>query len=343
MVKLTVLMPVYNAEKYLEDAINSIINQTFRDFEFLIIDDGSTDSSKDIIHSYNDSRIRLVSNKQNLGISKTLNKGIELASAELIARMDADDISLPERLGRQFAIMNEHPEYALVSTDIEKITADGESLQFISPERDFMYFYLIFQCYGIYHPTVMYRKQAVKDVGMYPLTLSEDFRLWSKLIRKYRFFHIPELLVRYRVTDQSISHSVRYQEYRDNEKNYIIDNLKYFAGEDYSIPGAWLEAYRNNATPLSNPPDIIEMIRCINELDVITPHVLSKENVNRDKKNIALAADQKKKDVFELFFNNIPTIYKLKLLYKTGKYRKIGIFMNNWVKKKSVNFFRSAD
>lgn len=343
MPEVTVLMPVYNAEKYLTEAIESILGQTFFDFEFLIIDDGSTDSSKDIIHSYNDSRIRLVSNKQNLGISKTLNKGIELASTELIARMDADDISLPERLSRQYVIMNKHPEYALVSTDIEKITADGERIKLISPERDFMYYFLIFQCYGIFHPTVMYRKQAVQEVGMYPLTHSEDFRLWSKLIRKYRFFHIPENLLKYRVTDESISHTLLYQEYRDDEKNYIMDNLKYFAGEDYQIPEAWLEAYRNNAAPLCNPPKIKEMIRCMNELDVITPHVLSRENVNREKVNIALAAEQKKKDVFELFFNNIPTIYKLKLLFKTGKYREMGIFMSNWVNKKSANFFRSAD
>ncbi len=98
---LTVLMPVYNAEKFLGEAIESILNQTFTDFEFLIIDDGSTDSTIKIIESYTDSRIRLFKNQENLGISATLNKGIEMASTELIARMDADDISYSSRIQKQ--------------------------------------------------------------------------------------------------------------------------------------------------------------------------------------------------------------------------------------------------
>src|SRR5690242_19294735 len=93
---VTVLMPVYNAEKYLAEAIDSILQQTLTNFEFIIIDDGSSDRSISIIQSYNDPRIRFIRNEQNMGISKTLNRGIEMAAAELIARMDADDISYPE-------------------------------------------------------------------------------------------------------------------------------------------------------------------------------------------------------------------------------------------------------
>jgi len=99
---VTVLMPVYNAERFLSEAMDSILNQTLINFEFLIIDDGSHDSSLKIIRSYDDPRIRLVQNEKNLGISATLNKGINLASADLIARMDADDISYPERLQKQY-------------------------------------------------------------------------------------------------------------------------------------------------------------------------------------------------------------------------------------------------
>src|SRR5688572_25142970 len=106
---VTVLMPVYNAEKYLKEAIDSILQQTLTDFEFLIIDDGSTDASVRIIRSYADSRIRLVQNETNAGITVTLNKGIELAKAPLIARMDADDISYPMRLQRQYDFFLAHP------------------------------------------------------------------------------------------------------------------------------------------------------------------------------------------------------------------------------------------
>ncbi|MBA3284207.1 MAG: glycosyltransferase family 2 protein, partial [Nitrosopumilus sp.] len=102
MPKVTVLMPVYNASAYLHDAIQSILNQTFQDFEFLIIDDGSSDNSEIIIKGYKDKRIRFIKNEQNIGISATLNKGIELASCELIARMDADDVSYPKRLEKQY-------------------------------------------------------------------------------------------------------------------------------------------------------------------------------------------------------------------------------------------------
>src|SRR3712207_1463638 len=112
---VTVLMPVFNAEKYIRKSIESILNQTFKSFEFLIIDDGSRDNSAGIVRSYADSRIRFIQNDKNLGITATLNKGIELASCELIARMDADDFSYPQRLERQYAYFQKHPDCALVS------------------------------------------------------------------------------------------------------------------------------------------------------------------------------------------------------------------------------------
>ncbi len=114
--KVTVLMPVYNAEKYLKTAIESILKQTFSDFELLIINDGSTDGSEEIIRSFNDKRIRLFNNEQNLGIIKTLNKGLNLAKGEYIIRMDADDISLPDRLELQVKYMEENPGIGISGT-----------------------------------------------------------------------------------------------------------------------------------------------------------------------------------------------------------------------------------
>lgn len=324
MAKVTVLMPVYNAEKFLSEAIESILGQSFSDFEFLIIDDGSTDNSIDIIHSYKDDRIHLFRNKRNMGISKTLNMGIEMAGSDLIARMDADDISLADRLNKQYNFMHNHPEYCFVSSDVEKISANGKTLRKSGKKKSsgskFFYYNLTFHCYGIYHPAVMYRKKPVQDVGMYPETLSEDYRLWSKLIRKYPFFHIPETLVKYRITNQSISHEHYFKEYRDAEKIYIIDNLKYFVGEDYSIPDSWLEAYRNNFDPLCHPKKINEMARCIRELEVITSHILAKENVNRNPKAIKLASEQKKKHLLRSFLRQISAFHKLQLIIMMGNY-----------------------
>ena len=117
--KATVLMPVFNGEKHLNEAINSILSQSFQDFEFLIIDDGSTDHSKKIIRSYQDKRIRFIENDRNLQLSRTLNRGIQLAKGEYILRMDADDISFPNRLEKQIQFMDQNLE----------IIASGSSLK----------------------------------------------------------------------------------------------------------------------------------------------------------------------------------------------------------------------
>ena len=128
MPEITVLMPVYNGEKYLRPAIESILNQTFSDFEFLIINDGSTDNSESIILSYKDERIRYVKNENNLKLIKTLNKGIDLARGKYIARMDADDISLPTRLEREIEYMESHPECGLVSVFPYVMSESGKIL-----------------------------------------------------------------------------------------------------------------------------------------------------------------------------------------------------------------------
>lgn len=319
-------MPVYNAEKYLTEAINSILGQTLTDFEFLIIDDGSSDSSIEIIKSYQDNRIRLVINENNLGISKTLNRGIELAGSDIIARMDADDISLPDRLYIQYSYLTRHSRCSLVSSHVEIISETGESLGKYQPDSSLFYYNLAFHCW-IYHPSVMYRRPAVRDAGMYPLTLSEDYRLWSELIKEHHFYNIPNILIRYRITSESVSNSTFAEEYRDAEKKQIIKNLQYFVGEDYTIPDAWLECYRNNFDPLCKPPRVREMVRCIRELDIISQHILAKENINRDPEAIKKAAGQKKEHILESLLKRLPAVYRIKLLIRTGNFKRLVRFL----------------
>lgn len=110
MPKISVIMPAYNAERYIREAIDSILRQTWSDFELIIIDDGSTDSTAAIIAEYTDNRIRFCPNAQNMGVAATLNRGLELACGAYIARMDADDISLPERFAKQAAYLDAHPD-----------------------------------------------------------------------------------------------------------------------------------------------------------------------------------------------------------------------------------------
>ena len=116
MVEVTVLMPVYNGERYLREAIDSILDQSFRDFEFLILDDGSTDGTADIIRSYRDERIRFLANPERLRLSGALNRGMAEARGSFIARMDADDIARPHRLARQLAFLRRNPEVGICGT-----------------------------------------------------------------------------------------------------------------------------------------------------------------------------------------------------------------------------------
>ena len=136
MPKVSVVMSVYNSEPFIRDAINSILGQTFQDFEFIIINDGSTDGSLQIIQSYGDSRIRITS-QENLGLTKSLNKGIGIARGEYIARQDADDISEPSRLEKQVAVLEQNSRAVLVSSNIryfsEAWTSSPESNRHIDP------------------------------------------------------------------------------------------------------------------------------------------------------------------------------------------------------------------
>src|SRR4051812_26679567 len=122
---VSVLMAVYNGEQYLREAVNSILSQTFKDFEFIIIDDGSTDRSPELLASYAraDSRVKLIS-RPNKGLTKSLNEGLHAARGEFVARMDGDDISLPERFERQVSYLREHPEVVLVGSRVEFIDPD---------------------------------------------------------------------------------------------------------------------------------------------------------------------------------------------------------------------------
>lgn len=206
--KVTVLMPVYNGEKYLRKAIDSILNQTFTEFEFLIVDDGSTDNSVEIINSYQNSRINLVKNDKNEGLVYTLNRGLSLAKGEYIARMDCDDISLPERLKKQIDFLDSNSEIAVVGTWIKVINEKEE------PQTTWQYplkpleiqWNLYFYC-PLAHPSVMFRKRIILSNGSYSpeMTHAEDYELWWRLSKKYLLANLPDILLIYRQHQSSIT------------------------------------------------------------------------------------------------------------------------------------------
>lgn len=205
--KVTVLMPVYNGEKYLKEAIDSILSQTFRDFEFLIINDGSTDKSAEIIASYPDPRIRLVHNGKNIKLIATLNKGLDLARGEYIARMDCDDISLPDRLAKQVAFMDENPDIGICGTWVKTIgEVEGDVWRYPS-DHDTIKCMLLFGSV-LAHPSVMMRREMLRNHNLKydsNYTHAEDFQLWRRASQLFLTANIGEILVLYRITSNSVS------------------------------------------------------------------------------------------------------------------------------------------
>ncbi|NJN10966.1 MAG: glycosyltransferase [Richelia sp. RM1_1_1] len=209
--KISVVMSVYNASAYLRESIESILNQTYTDFEFIIINDCSTDNSWEIINEYakKDSRIVLINNPENIGLTKSLNKGLKIAKGEYIARQDADDVSLPQRFGKQVLVLDENPEVILVSCDLEVIDSEGNpySKYQRSCKPEFVAWYLLFYNYLAGHSQVIFRREPVSKLGGYCETYlyAQDYQLWSRLVKIGQIYILPEILLQYRVHTHSIS------------------------------------------------------------------------------------------------------------------------------------------
>jgi glycosyltransferase involved in cell wall biosynthesis len=212
--KVSVLMSVYNGQRYLREAVESILNQTFTDFEFIIVDDGSTDNTWQILQGYaaSEPQIVLVRNETNVGLAKSLNRGLSLARGEYIARMDADDVSLPERLAAQMAFLDEHPEVGVVGSSVQLIGTDG-SLGNVwrYPTMHALILWTLCFVTPFTHPTVAFRRAVVEGVGGYndALSANQDRDLWRRLSSITRFGNLPDVYLLYR-EHHSNSVSQRY-------------------------------------------------------------------------------------------------------------------------------------
>jgi len=236
--KITVLMPVYNAEKFLKEAIDSILNQTFKDFEFIIINDGSTDNSKKIILSYNDKRIRYFENDKNLGVAGTLNRGLKLAKGEYIARMDADDIAYPIRLELEYSEIIKDKIVAVVASFYDVIDKEGKHLYAVkeASSAEEIYYALQFRdCLG--HPTVLFNKEIVlNEFHGYKSCEAEDYELWLRISKKYKILKIKKILHQLRIS--GISRVSRSKEkIMKSAMRITLDNFSFFKknSNEYNI------------------------------------------------------------------------------------------------------------
>lgn len=208
---VSVVMPVYNAERFIHKAIESILNQTLKNFEFIIVNDASTDKTAKVIHSYvkEDKRIQLINNSRNLNIAHSLNIGVYAAKADFIARVDADDISHPERLEIQYRFLKHHPKVAIVGTNISITDDHGKEIwkrKYPTRSKDIKKIMLRYSPFA--HPAVMFRKKVLKEFGGYNPNMipCEDIDLWFKIGSKYNFGNIPRTLLKYSLSTNSSSH-----------------------------------------------------------------------------------------------------------------------------------------
>lgn len=204
--RITVLMSVYNGEKYLQDAIDSILTQTYTNFEFIIIDDASTDSTPNILKAQTDSRIRLIINEQNIGFTKCLNKGLSIATGEYIARMDADDISLSNRFATQLQFFYNHPEFALIGSSAHLIDEKSKIIGRERKKENFTFKDLLAHN-QIIHGSTIIKKQFFDKVGGYNENIfyTEDLDLWLRLSKNYKVGNVPEILYQLRLHKDSIT------------------------------------------------------------------------------------------------------------------------------------------
>lgn len=209
---ISIIMPVYNTELFVVDAIESIRNQTYQNWELIIIDDSSTDNSLKVMKCIKDDRIKIFKNNVNMGISYSLNKGLQIANGKYVARMDSDDISKPDRLYQQYMFLCTHPEVDVLGTDINLVNINGNIIKHYryNENDNEIKTDLFFGKTPLAHPTIMFRKEIVKRVELKydsKMDYAEDYDLYCRYSNNLTYANLVEPLLDYRQHRESVSFS----------------------------------------------------------------------------------------------------------------------------------------
>jgi len=240
--RITVLMSVYNAERFIAEAVESVLKQTFRDFELLIFEDTSTDSTLEILRSFTDPRIRLIKNSENHGLTKNLTQGMDMTRGEFVARMDADDICMPHRLEMQVAYLDAHPEISALGSAVTFFDESGKEFVAHQPLEHEEIKCALFYGFTMLHPSVMMRKADFDNHGLNydpAFRVSQDHDLWTRAIRKVRFANLYEPLLRMREhkgkigntrkpLQAELSNRIRQRQLAELGVAFTADELKIF-------------------------------------------------------------------------------------------------------------------
>lgn len=236
---VSVLLPVYNGARYIDEAIESILSQTYTNFELIIINDGSMDESEEVILRHQDSRIRYIS-QENKGLAMTLNIGISLASGDYIARQDQDDVSLPQRFSTQITFLETHPAYAMVGTWAEIFSQNSVTPRYHRHPTDpsAIWLGLLTNCPFV-HSSMMIRRTSIETIGGYSTDRNrqppEDYELWSRMAKRYPVGNIPQVLVRYREVAGSMSRD-RANPFEEKVYQISRENISYVLGSHDDDP-----------------------------------------------------------------------------------------------------------
>jgi glycosyltransferase involved in cell wall biosynthesis len=227
---ISVLLPTWNALRYLPAAVGSILSQDSDDFEFVIIDDGSTDPTAGYLESLRDTRLRILRNSVNLGVTESLNLGLNACRGEYIARMDADDIAEPDRLSTQLAFLESHTDVGIVGSSRLLIDENGQSLGTAPTMTDDLS--IRWKCLlgnPLPHPTVMLRKELLDRHSLRydpAFRSAQDYELWTRLLRVTRAQNISRPLLRYRIGPSSISRSRRAEQLANHDRIALLANQR---------------------------------------------------------------------------------------------------------------------
>lgn len=330
-------MPVYNCELYIKEAVESILNQTFIDFELLLIDDASTDKTIEIIKRFSDSRIQLIQKPKNSGYTDSLNYGLSIANGEYIARMDGDDICLPTRFEKQVAYLDKHPDVVLCGANYTNI---GSDIVNVLPENNDEIQIQFIRNNSIAHPVVMLRKSVLRENEIiYDVTKepAEDFDMWVRMLNFGKLHNIQEVLLNYRVHQKQVSNLQS-----EKQRNVSLDTkINLFKNLSINFSDLEIEVFRKH---LSNiffiNLDELEMLKKIherilksNESKLVFNHKMLTDYLKKDEERHLLRyfirnPQFKPKTLFEYFQNkrdinpSLNLIDEMKLIFKCLSFYK---------------------
>jgi glycosyltransferase involved in cell wall biosynthesis len=318
---ISVVLPVYNAELYITDTINSILNQTYTNFELIIINDGSNDNSEACILQFQDQRIKYFKNEKNLKLIQTLNLGLNLAKGKYIARIDADDIALPKRFEKQIDFLEKNSEYGIVGSFAETFGSEYKKLTFVQEDVDIRYAFLTHNPFV--HSSVIIRNQILTENKLgFDLTQLhvEDYALWIKLLKFSKGKILPEILIKYRIHENQISlihNNTQVINTEKIQKKYLLSLLPEVKEIDLVF-----DIFHNRKTTI---PSVILFLKFMKANELVNTNALNQKltkTLIKNAKNKIISAEKITfKELLNLFKYRNEFTLKQKLVFLTKLYR----------------------